>query len=103
MPRIKPPVVITANRLTTGEVVFWGNERQWVRKISDAVPFHCADVAAETAKTIDDELVVLGVYLVAIGSSDEARQPTHYRESIRATAIASYAIAGNEGGADAPL
>ena len=49
MPRIKPPVVITANRLTTGEVVFWGNERQWVRKISDAVPFYCADVAAETA------------------------------------------------------
>ena len=103
MPRIKPPVVITANRLTTGEVVFWGNEQQWVRKIGDAVTFHSTDVASEMAKTIDDELVVLGVYLVAIGSSGEIRQPTHYRESIRAAAIAPYAIAGNEEGADAQL
>ena len=84
MARIKPPVVITANRLTTGEVVFWGNEQQWVRKISDALPFHNIDVASETAKAIDDELVVLGVYLIAIAASDGAHQPTHYRESIRA-------------------
>ena len=103
MARIKPPVVITANRLTTGEVVFWGNEQQWVRKISNALPFHNIDVASETAKAIDDELVVLGVYLIAIAASDGAHQPTHYRESIRAAAIAPYAIAGNEGVTDAPL
>ena len=103
MARIKPPVVITANRLTTGEVVFWGNEQQWVRKISDALPFHNIDVASETAKAIDDELVVLGVYLIAIAASDGAHQPTHYRESIRAAAIAPYAIAGNDGVTDAPL
>ena len=103
MARIKPPVVITANRLTTGEVVFWGNEQQWVRKLSDALPFHDIDVASETAKTIDNELVVLGVYLVAISASDEAHQPTHYRESIRAAAIAPYVIAGNDGAIDVPL
>ena len=103
MARIKPPVVITANRLTTGEVVFWGNEQQWIRKISDALPFHNIDVASETAKAIDDELVVLGVYLIAIAASDGAHQPTHYRESIRATAIAPYAIAGNDGVTDVPL
>tara|TARA_Y100000385_G_scaffold259459_1_gene288561 strand:+ start:100 stop:411 length:312 start_codon:yes stop_codon:yes gene_type:complete len=103
MARIKPPVVITANRLTTGEVVFWGNEQQWVRKLSDALPFHDIDVASETAKTIDNELVVLGVYLVAIAASDEAHQPTHYRESIRAAAIAPYVIAGNDGAIDVPL
>ena len=103
MARIKPPVVITANRLTTGEVVFWGNDQQWVRKISDALPFHRIDVASETAKAIDDELVVLGVYLIAIAASDGAHQPTQYRESIRAAAIAPYAIAGNEGVTDAPL
>ena len=103
MARIKPPVVITANRLTTGEVVFWGNEQQWVRKLSDALPFHDIDVASETAKTIDNELVVLGVYLVAIEASDEAHQPTHYRESIRAAAIAPYVIAGNDGAIDVPL
>ena len=103
MARIKPPVVITANRLTTGEVVFWGNEQQWVRKISDALPFHNIDVASETAKAIDDELVVLGVYLIAIAASDGAHQPTHYRESIRATAIAPCAIAGNDGVTDVPL
>ena len=103
MARIKPPVVITANRLTTGEVVFWGNDQQWVRKISDALPFHSIDVASETAKAIDDELVVLGVYLIAIAASDGAHQPTHYRESIRAAAIAPYVIAGNDGATDAPL
>ena len=103
MARIKPPVVITANRLTTGEVVFWGNEQQWVRKLSDALPFHDIDVASETAKTIDNELVVLGVYLVAIAASDEAHQPTHYRESIRAAAIAPYVITGNDGAIDVPL
>ena len=103
MARIKPPVVITANRLTTGEVVFWGNDQQWVRKISDALPFQNIDVASETARTIEDELVVLGVYLVAIAASDGAHQPTHYRESIRATAIAPYAIAGNDGVTDVPL
>ena len=103
MARIKPPVVITANRLTTGEVVFWGNEQQWVRKISDALPFHNIDVASETAKAIDDELVVLGVYLIAIAASDGAHQPTHYRESIRAAAIAPYVIAGNDGVTDATL
>ena len=103
MARIKPPVVITANRLTTGEVVFWGNEQQWVRKLSDALPFFDIYVASETAKTIDNELVVLGVYLVAIAASDEAHQPTHYRESIRAAAIAPYVIAGNDGAIDVPL
>ena len=103
MARIKPPVVITANRLTTGEVVFWGSKQQWVRKISDALPFHNIDVASETAKAIDDELVVLGVYLIAIAASDGAHQPTHYRESIRAAAIAPYVIAGNDGVTDAPL
>lgn len=103
MARIKPPVVITANRLTTGEVVFWGNDQQWVRKVSDALPFQNIDVASETAKTIDDALVVLGVYLVAIKASDGARRPTHYRESIRATAIAPYVIAGNNGVTDVPI
>ena len=103
MARIKPPVVITANRLTTGEVVFWGNEQQWVRKISDALAFNSIEVASETAQIIDDELVVLGVYLVAIAASDGAHQPTHYRESIRAAAIAPYVIAGNDGVTDAPL
>ena len=103
MPRIKPPVVITANRLTTGEEVIWGSGRQWVSKIKNALPVHCAEAAAETAKTIDDELVVLGVYLVAIAASDETPEPTHYRESIRATAIAPYVIAGNDGANDAPL
>ena len=103
MARIKLPVVITANRLTTGEVVFWGSEQRWVKKLSDALPFHSIDVASETAKTIDDELVVLGVYLVAIAASIGTHQPTHYRESIRATAIAPYAIAGNDGVTDVPL
>ncbi len=103
MARIKPPVVITANRLTNGEVVFWGNAQQWVRNISDALPFHCSDAATEYAKTIDDELVVLGVYLVAIVLSDQALEPIHYRESIRAVAIAPYVIAGNHGVTDAPL
>jgi len=103
MARIKPPVVITANRLTTGEVVFWGNDDQWVRKIADALSFHSIDAASETTKTIDDELAVLGVYLVAISATDGAHQPTHYRESIRAAAIAPYVIAGNDGVTDAPL
>ena len=103
MARIKPPVVITANRLTTGEVVFWGSDQRWVRKIADALPFHNIDVASETAKTIADELAVLGVYLVAIAATDGPHQPTHYRESIRAAAIAPYVIAGNEGVTDVPL
>ena len=102
MARTRPPVVITANRLTTGEVVFWGNDEQWVRKIADALPFHSIDAASETAKTIDDELAVLGVYLVAISATD-GPEPTHYRESIRAAAIAPYVIAGNEGVTDVPL
>jgi hypothetical protein len=46
---------------------------------------------------------VLGVYLIAIAASDGAHQPTHYRESIRAAAIAPYVIAGNDGVTDAPL
>ena len=74
--------VLTANRLTDGEVVFWSGDR-WVEQFADAEQFDAvdpADTALAAAK--DQSTVLVDPYLIAVTADGSA--PVSFRERLRA-------------------
>ena len=89
MARIKPPVVITANDLLTGEVVYLDPAHQWSPKLSAAKVFGVLDEAEVALAAVFRETVVVGAYLAEV-SNDSAVTPRHYRETFRHKGPSNY-------------
>jgi hypothetical protein len=83
MSRVKAPVVVTANCLRSGQVVYLNAAHDWIHALQSAVCFDTIEAATDAMAAADDGAVVIGAYLVPVTKNTGAISPTHYREAIR--------------------
>ena len=89
MARTKAPVVITANDLLTGEVVYLDLAHRWSPELSVAKVFDVIDVAEGELAAMVSEADVVGAYLAEV-STESSVIPRHYRESFRHKGPSNY-------------
>ena len=79
-------VVVTANRLRDGRVVWYGAADQWVEHIADASVFTGAEEeqALGRAREWERREVVVNAYPVAVETDDAQITPVTVRERVRA-------------------
>ena len=97
MAKLQAPVVISANCLLTGAVVYWGPDAQWCTDFAGARVYDDLDAAAVAAAAVVDSAAVIGADLVPVRVSSEAVEPRHYREAIRATGPGASVLPGERG------
>jgi hypothetical protein len=77
--KVHGPVVVTANRLTDGAVVYWRADRGWTTQLPGAA------VATSAAASVDQTSAV-GAYVAPVKvAADGQVQPGNLREAIRST------------------
>jgi Protein of unknown function (DUF2849) len=83
--RISGPVVVTANRVGDGVVVYRSTDARWSTDLADAVVTSDAAVAQDLLKSaIDDDLNAVGAYIAPVKRTEGGRvQPGNLRELIR--------------------
>ena len=83
--KITGPVVITANRLADGAVVYRAADGQWTTQFHEAAVVTTAPAAADLLTAANaDGLVAVGAYVAPVRREpDGAVQPGNLRESIR--------------------
>ena len=86
MAKVQPPQALTANRLRTGDVLYWrGGE--WVESFAEAEIFPepaGADAALESARRFVTDRVVVNPYLFPVRIEGDGARPIEEREIIRA-------------------
>jgi hypothetical protein len=84
--RIKGPVVITANRLTDGAVVYRRADGGWTDSLAESVITTSATHARELlAAATSDEISAVGAYIAPVKlAGDGKARPGNLRELIRA-------------------
>ena len=83
--KITGPVVVTANRLGDGAVVYRSREGNWSTRLDEAAVVSTAPAATELlAAALADDISAVGAYVapVRIGA-DGQPEPGNLRESIR--------------------
>jgi len=83
--RIAGPVVVTANRVGDGTVVYWRAEGGWSTDLDDAAVTSDAVAARELLKdAVADDLRAVGSYIAPVRfSADGKVRPGNLREAIR--------------------
>jgi len=83
--KITGPVVITANRLRDGAVVYRTQDRNWSTRLDEAAVVTTAPAATEVlAAAAADGISVVGAYVAPVKITADGRpQPGNLRESIR--------------------
>ena len=83
--RISGPVVVTANRVGDGAVVYRSAGGRWSTDLADAAVTSDAAAARELLKgAIDDDLSAVGAYIAPVKRNEAGRlQPGNLRELIR--------------------
>ncbi len=83
--KVTGPIVVTANRLGDGAVVYRTADGRWTTRLEQAAVATAAAVAAEwLAAASADELVAVGAYVAPIERwADGSVRPANLRESIR--------------------
>ena len=99
MAKVQAPVVISANCLLTGAVLYWGPDGQWCADFSGAQVYDDLDAAAVAVAAVTDPAAVIGVDLVSVTVSNEVVAPRHYREAIRATGPCASVLPDERGAA----
>ena len=89
MPRIKAPVVVTANALLSGEVVYLDNEGLWQPAFAVAKVFDALESAEAALLGAACDSLVLGAYLAEVSTGSSVR-PKHYREGFRERGPSNY-------------
>lgn len=95
--------LLTANSLTTGEVVFW-NAGQWSVRYSEGERF-ADDAAAEAALAVADgqPKVVVAAYLIDVEDNDGHWVPVSFRERLRALGPSNTPQHGKQADGDADV
>ncbi|NVK17614.1 MAG: DUF2849 domain-containing protein [Methylocystaceae bacterium] len=78
--------VITANRLDDGLAVFYGLDGQWHSSVSQAACVEKGEAAENllaNASNEENQLVVVGPYLIDVCGETGTLEPVRYRELIR--------------------
>lgn len=83
--RISGPVVVTANRVGDGAVVYRRADARWSTDLAEAAVTSDATVAREILKgAIGDDLNAVGSYIAPVKRTEAGRlQPGNLRELIR--------------------
>jgi Protein of unknown function (DUF2849) len=83
--RINGPVVVTANRLHDGAVVYRTHDGVWSVRLADAAVVSTAPAATELLRAaIADDVSAVGAYVASVRQSpDGSLQPGNLRERIR--------------------
>jgi hypothetical protein len=76
-------MVLTANRLDDGEVVFFG-DGGWVEHITAASLYDPDSGAAALAQAEAQPTVVISPYLIDVTPTEDVPVPVSYRERVRA-------------------
>ena len=92
MAKVHAPVVISANCLMTGAVLYWGSEGLWCTNLAGAQVYDDLDAAAVSVAAVTDPAAVIGVELVPVKVSNETVEPRHCREAIRASGPGAYVL-----------
>lgn len=95
--------VLTANSLTTGEVVFW-NRGRWAKAFSEGERF--ADEAAAGAALAAAEAqptVAVAAYLIDVEEAEGHWVPVSYRERLRALGPSNTPQHGKQADGDADV
>jgi hypothetical protein len=84
-PKIAGPVVVTANRLGDGAVVYRTKDGRWSTHLGDAAVVTTAPTAAELlADATTDDTAAVGAYVAPVRLDPHGQpQPGNLRESIR--------------------
>ncbi len=78
--------VVTANRLDDGLAVFFHKEGQWHTQLDLASMVESPEEAEKllkSAETAENQLLVVGPYLIDVESQEGRCMPLRYREKIR--------------------
>ena len=97
MAKVQAPVVISANCLLTGAVLYWGSDGLWCTNLAGAQVYDDLDAAAVAVAAVTDPAAVIGVDLVSVTVSNEVVAPRHYREVVRATGPGASVFPGERG------
>ncbi len=82
--KITGPVVITANRLGDGAVVYWTRDGGWSVILNDAAVAATAPAATELLAAAADGVAAVGAYVAPVRLDQDGRaQPGNLRETIR--------------------
>ena len=86
----KTPVILTANDLRSGEVVYWAAQLGWQATIDLAEIFRDISVAQAQVSENDDPLRIVGPYLASVRIDNGRIVPGHYREEFRMSGPTNY-------------
>lgn len=86
----KTPVILTANDLRSGEVVYWSAQLGWQATIDLAEIFTDISVAQARVSENDDPLRIVGPYLASVRIDNGRIVPGHYREEFRMSGPTNY-------------
>ena len=83
--KITGPVIITANRLADGVVVYRTPAGDWTTRISEAAVATTAPAASDLlAAAVAEDVLVVGPYVASVAlDSDGRAEPGNLRERIR--------------------
>jgi hypothetical protein len=83
--KVTGPVVVTANRLTDGAVIYRATNGQWTTELPGAAVVTTSDAAmALLAAARTDAVRVVDVYVAPVVLADGKARPGNLRERIRA-------------------
>ncbi|MDB5460683.1 MAG: hypothetical protein JWO72_2424 [Caulobacteraceae bacterium] len=95
--------VLTANSLTTGEVVFW-NAGRWAVAFNDGQRFDGDEDAAGALTAAEDQpRMVVAPYLIDVEDMDGHWVPVAYRERLRALGPSNHPQHGKQADGDADV
>ncbi len=82
--KITGPVVVTANRLGDGAVVYFTAGKKWTTRIEDAAVVSTTPAATEFLQSaIADDVGAVGPYIAPVRLEGATIKPGNLRESIR--------------------
>lgn len=98
--RLKAPVVVSANCLMAGHVLYVNKHQEWVRTLASAHPFKSVEEASAVAVAVNDPCRVIGIELVGVSVQDTQTVACHYREVMRAKGPGAYCFPSSTGEGD---
>jgi len=93
-------VVVSANCLLAGHVLYLDEKQEWVEALAAAYRFECLEQASAVAATVSDPAQVIGVELVGVSVQGVQAVARHYREAIRANGPGEYVFPSSTGEGD---
>ena len=98
--RLEAPVVVSANCLLAGHVLYLDENHEWVEALASAYLFQSLEEASAVAVKVNDSAQVIGIELVGVATQGAQTVARHYREAIRANGPGEYVFPSFTGEGD---